>query len=185
MKAAIIAIIVILVLGAIAATAYVFLAPKEEVNQPATTLFPSSTGGSTTVDPSSRRVALSDGSYVVAKDFVNNGVTFEDPANEGTYYVAGTLDYCLEDGSCPSTGTTGFAVLYLEEGQEFLIALTEEPLGEMRVRAEQYLKATLGLSDAEMCALKYSVGTSVSVNRTYGSISNLKFSFCPDAIALP
>ncbi|MES2668715.1 MAG: hypothetical protein V4644_03445 [Patescibacteria group bacterium] len=169
--------------------AYVFLqqgAPEVQDVEQYGGLFPTSGGSSE--DPSGdsgRSISLASGASLVVRDFLNNGSTFRDPLNEGSYYVAGKLEYCLDDGTCPDTGTPEFSILYLEPDQTFLVSLASEPLGESRMKAEAYLKDALGISNEEMCALRYTVGTTVSVNEAYGSITNLGFSFCPDAVRLP
>lgn len=127
-----------------------------------------------------------DGREIAVRHFIGNGVTIEDPANAGAYFLAGSNGVCLEDGSCPRAGTEeGFNIVYFSDDQAFVVALTEEPLGERRRAAEQYLMQMLGLREPEMCLLRYIVGTTVYVNQVYGSIPNLGFSFCPGATQLP
>jgi hypothetical protein len=129
---------------------------------------------------------LQDGSVIVARNFMNNGTTIEDPANNGTYYLQGSSGACVPDGSCPVAGTqTDFTIVYYSKEHAFVIGLGEEPLGEVRMRAEKYLQQTLGLTNDQMCKLNYSVGTTVYVNATYGTMDNLGFSFCPGAVVLP
>lgn len=147
-------------------------------------LFPS--GSTNTGTPQDMRtLRLSTGEAVQVNDFVNNGITFKDPANEGSYYLAGELPYCLDDGTCPTTSTPAFSILYLEPDQGFTVSLNQEPLGSSRLQAENYLQQALGISRERMCELTYTVGTTVSVNEVYGSITNLGFSFCPNATKLP
>jgi len=170
--------------------AYFFLAqnrePGNEQQSPNGTYFP--VGGSVSGGPTSeqtRSLALATGETIVVNDFLVNGVTFKDPANEGSYFLAGKLEYCLEDGTCPDTHTPHFSILYMEADQSFTVSLNEEPLRESREAAEQYLMKALGISTQEMCALSYTLGTTVSVNEAYGSITNLGFSFCQGAVRLP
>lgn len=135
---------------------------------------------------SSMDVAGRDGLTITVRDFVHNGVTIEDPANEDIYYLSGSSGVCLEDGSCPVAGNDrGFNIVYFEADGSFAVSLNEEPLGEQRRRAEQYLMQALGIGEVELCALRYTVGTTVYVNETYGSMGNLGFSFCPGAVKLP
>ncbi|MDQ1299940.1 MAG: hypothetical protein QG636_608 [Patescibacteria group bacterium] len=176
--------------GIIIVGAYFFLV--EQRQQPDTeptptgTYFPTNGGISEgTSESQTRSLALSTGKRIAVKDFLANGVTFKDPANQGAYYLAGKLDYCLEDGTCPDTNTPAFSILYLEEGQNFSISLNSEPLKSSRIAAERYLMAALGISEQQMCELEYTLGTTVSVNEAYGSITNLGFSFCEGAIPLP
>ncbi|HEY0010815.1 MAG TPA: hypothetical protein VGB97_02780 [Candidatus Paceibacterota bacterium] len=131
-------------------------------------------------------VASTEGDAIVTRDFINNGVTFEDPANEDWYYLAGDPGYCLSDGSCPQAGEdAGFNIIYIAKQSSFIIGLTTEPLGEVRVRAEKYLMETLGLNREQMCNLSYVLSTPVHVNEVYGSMGNLGFSFCPGSVRLP
>src|SRR5688572_4529375 len=48
---------------------------------------------------------LQNGDTVTVSDFIRNGVTIEDPANEGVYYLAGSSGVCNSDGTCPAAGT--------------------------------------------------------------------------------
>ncbi|MES2931372.1 MAG: hypothetical protein V4682_01585 [Patescibacteria group bacterium] len=170
--------------------AYLFLsqvrepAPSEQA--PGGIYFPTSggvSGGSS--ETGTRSLALATGKQIVVKDFLANGITYKDLANAGSYFLAGKLEYCLEDGTCPDTNTPNFSILYLEADQSFSVSLNEEPLKDSRVAAERYLMAALGIDEKDMCDLMYALGTTVSVNEAYGSITNLGFSFCEGAIPLP
>lgn len=132
-------------------------------------------------------VGARDGGTIVTRDFINNGTTIEDPANDDSYYLAGTTGYCYDDGTCASAGSgaDGYNVVYYAGDRSFIIGLTREPLGEVRRNAERYLTETLGLTQVEMCALTYYVGTTAYVSSMYGSMGNLGFSFCPGAVPLP
>lgn len=177
-------LVVMIVVGA-----YFLLGQKQSMNPdefPDGTYFPVSggqTGGLS--ETNTRSLRLATGESIMVNDFLANGVTYKDPANEGSYFLAGKLDYCLEDGSCPDTNTPSFSILYLETDQSFSISLNEEPLSESREKAEQYLMTALGTSPQEMCSLSYVLGTTISVNEAYGSITNLRFSFCEGAVRLP
>ena len=186
MKALMLALATLLILGGIAVLAFVFLSRPENAPpaEEGTVTFPSSSSGVTETERT-YPLMLATGERVLVRNFIANGTTFADPANEGSYYVAGSLPYCLEDGSCPDTNTPAFSILYAEEGQSFSVSLNEEPLRESRTAAEAFLAEALGVSPETLCALTYTVGTTVSVSETYGSYTNLGFSFCPDAVRLP
>lgn len=179
----------LLILLGVAALAYTFLrtdTPPAPANPGAGGVYFPGTGTGTLGTPGAdRQLMLATGEQILVNDFIANGVTFEDPANTGSYYLAGKLDYCLEDGTCPDTKTPEFSILYLEDGQNLIVSLNEEPLRDSRLKAERYLMEALGISRQQMCSLSYTVGTTVSVNEVYGSITNLGFSFCPDAVQLP
>lgn len=157
---------------------YIFFMPK-----PVTTTVPTSNptlpvGGSVTQTPIStsttqqtRRmtVELIQGGSMVTNDFLNNGVTIADPSNQGHYYLTGT-------------SANGYAIGY--RAGYFTIALEQEPLGQTRMAAENFLLAALGVSQNQLCSLKYYIGTDVHTNSLYAG-KNLGFSFCPGATKLP
>lgn len=120
---------------------------------------------------------------VVVENFIENGSSLEDPANGGNYYLAGSLDYC--EGDCAAIENEQFSIVYFSKDQAFGISLSTEPLGEVRRSAERYLMGKLGINEAQMCELRYTLGTTVYVNPTYGSMENLGFSFCPGSTQLP
>ncbi|MDD2657854.1 MAG: hypothetical protein PHD04_04335 [Candidatus Pacebacteria bacterium] len=125
------------------------------------------------------------GGVVTVKDFIHNGETVSDVENPGSYVLAGSVGYCLANGSCPSGATTtDFNVSYNEKTHFFNIILLAEPLGSVRLEAEQFLASRLGLVDKEVCDLNYFVGTPYWINATYDN-KNLGFSFCPGATVLP
>lgn len=172
-------ILVLLVLGL-----FFFLKPKPVAqNNPGTTTLPSS--GVTPAGSGTIAVAGTGGSTVQTADFLHNGVTYEDPANAGQYYLAGTSGVCDAQGNCPKAGTaTNYNIVYFSSSKTFVIGLADEPLGAIRLEAEQNLMHILGLSSDQMCKLDYTVITSSYVSPTYGG-KNLGFSFCPGAVPLP
>jgi hypothetical protein len=113
-------------------------------------------------------IATQHGTLVV-NDFLHNGTTEPDAQNPGNYYLA---------------TTSSFAIGYDSGSQFFTIALTEEPIGSARLQAEQFLETALGISQPQMCSLRYYLGTDIYTNSFYGG-ENLGFSFCPGAVALP
>lgn len=142
--------------------------PEPGVSFPAA----SSTGGSTSVD----------GTRV--RDFLHNGQTVPDPANQGNYLLAGSLDYCTPDMDCTAGNETEYNILFDSTSNAFTIALLEEPIGQVRRDAEQFLMADLGITQDQMCQLRAYVGTSYTVNESFTG-RNLGFSFCPGAVKLP
>lgn len=122
---------------------------------------------------------------VTVKDFIHNGETVADVVNPGSYVLAGSLGYCLADGSCPhGADTDDFSILYSESTQFLRIILLKEPLGSVRESAERFIIDRLGITEQEACSLKYVVGTPYWINAAYDN-KNLGFSFCPDATVLP
>ncbi len=129
------------------------------------------TSGIAPSSPATITIVMNDGTTVVANDFIHNNVTLADPSNAGNYYLTG-----------PSTD--GYAIGYRTPAQFFTIALEQEPLGETRIAAENFLLSALGISKNQLCNLKYYVGTDVHTNSFYAGKS-LGFSFCPGAVQLP
>ncbi len=122
---------------------------------------------------------------VQIKDFIHNGETVADIENPGSYVLAGSLGYCLADGSCPKGfASDEFTVSYNGTLGEFNVSLIKEPIGLSRTDAEQFLESRLGLTAAQLCTLKYFVGTPYWVNETYDN-RNLGFSSCQGATPLP
>jgi len=125
------------------------------------------------------------GAVATVKNFIRNGETVPDVQNPGSYVLAGSVGYCLADGTCPSgASTTDFNISYNEQTHFFNIVLLKEPLGTVRLAAEQFLTDRLGLTGQEACNLNYFVGTPYWVNEAYDD-KNLGFSFCPGATTLP
>lgn len=116
-------------------------------------------------------LAVSSSTTMMAKDFIHNGVTLADPSNEGNYYLTGA-------------STDGYAIGFRTPGEFFTIALQQEPLGQTRLAAENFLLGTLGVTQDQLCHLKYYLGTDVHTNSYYAG-KNLGFSFCPGATVLP
>lgn len=147
-------------------------------------IFPA--GGGVRVPTSSDRksVPAVDGTAVDVVDFTHNGETVEDVMNPGNYVLAGSLGYCLADGSCPEGAhENDFTVTY-SDADGFRIVLLAEPLKDVRRKAEDFLMARLGIGEEEMCKLPYYLGTPYFVNERFSS-GNLGFSFCPGAVLLP
>ena len=126
-----------------------------------------------------------DGVAIATKDFINNGETVADVENPGSYVLAGSLGYCLADGSCPAgANETDFSVAYNDATGIFTIVLLVEPLDTSRTEAEQFLESRLGISVQQLCNLNYKVGTPYWVNQFYDD-KNLGFSSCTGATQFP
>lgn len=145
----------------------------------------SSPSATTTQGESVMEITTYGGNTVLAKDFIHNGTTINDTANNGRYLLAGNLGYCISDpNQCQAAPAKNFSVYYDSAVQSFIITLTEEPLGQARNDAEQFLFATLGLTQSQMCSLNYLVGVTKYVSDQYAG-KNIGFSFCPGATTLP
>lgn len=144
-----------------------------------------STSSSTTAKGTEVSLSTQDGLGVTVKDFIHNGETVADVVNPGSYVLAGSLGYCLADGSCPhGADTDDFSILYSESTEFFRVILLKEPLGSVRESAERFIIDRLGITEQEACSLKYAVGAPYWVNAAYDN-KNLGFSFCPGATVLP
>lgn len=145
---------------------------------------------STSIATSSQGIPLmtltvQDGSTIVTHDFIHNGVTIPDTANTGQYLLAGNLGYCFSDPQqCQAAPSSDFNVYYNSTRQSFIIALTKEPIGQARLDMEQFMLATLGITQQQMCSLNYFVGVTKYINAQFSG-KNLGFSFCPGATVLP
>lgn len=154
------------------------------ITQTNTGIKPQSSSG-TPATIASRSLITQSGETVTVNDFIRNGETVPDAVNPGSYILAGSLGYCLSDGSCPTGAKSdSFNVSYNEKTHFFNVILLTEPLGTGRLEAEQFIMARLGISEQQACSLNYYVGTPYWVNEAYAG-KNLGFSFCPGATALP
>lgn len=122
------------------------------------------------------------GKAISTTNFIADPATVKDPINAGYYY----LGYHVNEGVPDPTATDNppYVIEYIAETNYFNIALLQEPIGEQRLAAEQYLMARLGITPDQMCRLDYMVSVPDRIN-SYYSGKNLGFSFCPGATALP
>lgn len=120
-------------------------------------------------------VSARNGGIITVRDFINAPSTMEDKNNPGNYFLAG--------GVPPTENSPPYDILYNGSDQSFTIGLSQEPIGEARLNAQQYLMQALGIDETAMCLLTYWVGVSYAVNPLYSS-KNLGFSFCPGATVL-
>ncbi|MBU6323114.1 MAG: hypothetical protein KGI41_00060 [Patescibacteria group bacterium] len=127
-------------------------------------------------------LAASDGGTVLAANFLSDPKTVKDPINQGYYY----LGYHPYEGVSDSTATNTppYLILYEADSGSFSIALLQEPIGQTRIDAEQYLMSMLGIPQDQLCRLKYSVSVPYWINSAFAG-KNLGLSFCPDSVVLP
>lgn len=120
--------------------------------------------------------------FIQVTNFLKDPATFKDPINPGIYY----LGYHVYEGVLDATATDNppYIIEYISATQYFNIVLLQEPIGSVRAAAEQYLIAQLGITQAQMCQLNYTLGTPNRVNSQYAG-TDLGFSFCPGATVLP
>ena len=113
------------------------------------------------------------------KDILKDPDTKADPNNPGHYFVGNYIDSTID-----APPTVPYAIEYIAASDYFSVALLKEPLSSSRATAEQYLMQRLGVTQDDMCRLKYMVSAPAWVNTTYAS-TNFGFSFCPGATVLP
>lgn len=117
-----------------------------------------------------------DGGTIRAKDFLRDPRTVQDPVNAGRYQ----LGFNFLEGD---TGYPPYVIEYIEATDHFNVVLLQEPLAFSRSEAEVYLKEHLGISEREMCGLRYIVSTPADINYFYSGRS-LGFSFCPGSVPI-
>lgn len=139
---------------------------------------------SSTNSGATMQILIRNGKSLVVKDFVHNGETAPDKVNPGYFYLAGSIGYCLGDGTCPSGyKTDDFSITYHNTDGHFNITLLKEPLAKSRSEAEVFMLDRLGISEALLCNTNYWIGTTELVNALYAG-KNLGFDFCPGATGL-
>lgn len=127
-------------------------------------------------------LASVDGGTIGVKNFLSDPVTVADQIIKGYYYLGYHTAEGLNDAT--ATDTPPYVISYAADTQYFNIALLREPIGAVRKEVEQYLALHLGISETDLCRLKYMVSTPERVNATFAS-RNLGFSQCPGAAVLP
>ncbi|HVV39308.1 MAG TPA: hypothetical protein VHD31_03205 [Candidatus Paceibacterota bacterium] len=119
------------------------------------------------------------GGVIAAKDFKNDPATTKDPLNPGHYYIGPHVNEGIDDPT--ASDNPPYVIEYIDQDQTFTIDLLQEPIGTVRQDMEKFLMSKLGLSEAQMCQLKYTVSVSWRVNPLYAG-QNLGFSFCQGAM---
>lgn len=127
-------------------------------------------------------IPINGGSSISTRDFLSDTQTISDPNNPGYYYLGYHQSTGPEDAS--ATDAPPYVIGYIVQTHYFNVGLYAEPIGQVRIEAEQYLLNMLGITEEEACTLKYMVSVPNNVN-SYYSGQNLGFSFCPGAVKLP
>jgi hypothetical protein len=154
-----------------------FFASKKGVDTPVNAIFGTDTPAEVTPQET-KEIPTVDGETVSVPDFTKDREPIA--GFEGPYYD-------LVYGSGPIFGNEGYAfeIQYDEKNAEFLVVLVEEPLGESRKSAEDFLRNKLALTNADLCTLNVFVTVPFDVNEVYGQYTNLGLSFCPNSVPLP
>ncbi len=179
---------ILIALGIIALTllcAAIFIVIKDKgtevppVEDPVTVPVGNLNQGSQTVERDTFVITTRDGKPLEVTDFTKDPRTTSDLQNAGSYFVGGHFPVTEAEPQV----TPPYTITYIQDTQFFNIGLYAEPLSDTRKKAETYLRAQLGLKDAQMCELNYMVSTPVYVNEFYGG-NSLGFSFCPGSVSL-
>ena len=175
--------------------AYVFFTPKQtspttaqnQTNVVINNTYPSTNSTYTPPTTTSTgepmlRVAAGNGDTMVVRDFTKDKDAYKDPLNAGQQY----LGYHFAEAASDTTATENppYVIDYFSNGGYFNIVLYQEPLKATRQQAEQDLMSRLGVGQAELCNLKYTISAPNNVNQTYAGV-DLRFSFCQGAVQLP
>jgi len=92
------------------------------------------------------------------------------------------------EGEFILTGDTvpepSYLIKYVSYTDSFTLVLLKEPIAEVRRAGERYLLNLLGVTEADLCLLRYVVVVPESINGIYAPKGNLGFSFCPGAAQL-
>ncbi len=180
----------VLLMVLVAGLVYAFTkkpAPVDTTTSPVS--FPQSTpSNSITTGSANVRIQIegSTKNTISVLDFMHNKETVQDTVNDGDYFLAGSVGYCLVDGTCPAGAVSDeYTISYESKGSLFTVVLLKEPLKNARVHAEAFLISRLGISQNDLCSLKYQVLVASAANDMYADYANVGFSTCTDSIQLP
>lgn len=190
MKKLLIVVSVVAFLGLVVIWIFFGFGPKPVTTGPGggNVTFPSSgtVPVSTSTDSSQGQPVLTitgtGGAVISTLDFLHASTTGEYPIAGHFYLGYHAIGTGVDDAT--ATADPPYLIEYLEATHYFNVELLSEPIGAVRLAAEQFLMANLGIPQSQMCQLKYTVSVPNSVNSQFAGI-DLRFSFCPGATALP
>lgn len=113
------------------------------------------------------------GQPLPVRDFRSYPTTIPAPYEFGFYIIASE-----------ESDVVAYQISYYEKDTSFAVALLGSGLEKSRRQAELELTSLLGISEREMCLLRYSVYVPIRINEFYAA-TNLGFSFCPNSVELP
>jgi hypothetical protein len=111
-------------------------------------------------------------------------VTLEALLGASSTVRLGESDYIIAQTNDDPSGQQEYQILYHAPDRTFTLSLMSEPIGRIRLDAEDELLALLGITETEACALRVNVTVPISVNERYSG-KNLGMSFCRGATKLP
>jgi len=139
-------------------------------------------GGGSTTGTSGMTVSSVFGGAISVNNFKADKETYKDPINASAYFLG---PHPYEGVADPSAvDNPPYLITYDDKTQSFTISILQEPLKDTRVAMEQFLMAKLGITQTQMCQLKYMVSVPNRVSTIYSG-EDLSFSFCPNAVPLP
>lgn len=141
--------------------------------------FPVSTSTPVTPEPKQNEPLLpsTEGSAIRVKPFSSEETTVPTLPNG---FPAENVDLDVES---TASGENLYIISYVAGDQSFNIGLTAKPLPVARKLAEDKLRSMLGITNEEMCRLRYSVFAPYWVDERYSGV-DLRFSFCKDAVSI-
>ena len=131
----------------------------------------------TSATPATLAVVATLGNRIIVSDFTKDPQTITSSYIPGHYFISGGVDAYFYDSP--------YSVYYVVKDESFSVDLLKEPIGGNRKLAEQELMQKLGISQIDMCRLRYFVSVQEDVNEFYAAKGNLGFSFCPGATFIP
>ncbi len=145
--------------------------------------FPTVTGSATsTPHAATLALATNTGTSLAVADFVHAQGTVAEPYTQSEYVLA---DDCADNAGCTKAASSnGFRIVYDQRDDSFNVLILAEPLEVSRAAAEAFLIDELGITRLQLCQLKATVGTVISVNSTFAG-EELGFDGCANAVKLP
>jgi hypothetical protein len=176
---------------AVAAAYVLYTNPNSQSPTSSSTEFPSTAPNSSAVTPSKGGAPGAGNTFPViggAGDIIMTKNFKQDPSvgqypTPGYYYIGYHMPTTGYTAGSTATDNPPYTILYIDSTQYFTISLLKEPIKQVRADAEQYLMQRLGISQDQMCRLRYTVSVPSSVSQIYSS-QNLGFSFCSGAVQL-
>ena len=177
-KALLIIVIICLLLFAIFSLVFKdnFKAKEQASSEQPNTAFPKETNDITPAIVDLNEASRPDQKVLDSAFLQKEGIS-ADVNNPGSFYLGNTFQ------DHETSSPLNYVVTYTQDTQFFNVVLLKEPLRGARLAAELYLRGLLGISEDEMCALKYSLSVPQYVSQQYSG-NDLKFSFCPGSTAL-
>lgn len=178
-------VIVGVILSLLFSISYLFLKGKVGVYQPqpdeqkvVSSPIDANLAGTTTGNvASSTKQQLSPKANSVILALLQKPDVIADLYNPGIFYLGNKFPQ--------SEGETqpNYVITFTKDTEFFNIVLLTQPIQDAQLQAESYLKNELGVPEAEMCNLNYSLSVPEYVSTEYSG-TNLKLTFCSESTPL-